>query len=173
MTGLTIAESGMTFGPFRAGHCFWIEKSASYRAIQDGVPIAEFLWLRSRRNRPNVWVVEAKSSSPRPETQPRFEEYLTEIAGKWVNALSLGLALCLGRHPLTQGELPRPFRQIDPGKADFRLVLVIRGHEAAWLFPLQDALVQRLRPTVKAWGLGANAVAVINDVKARELGLIH
>lgn len=173
MTGLTIDESGMTFGPFRAGHCFWIEKSASYRAIQDGVPIAEFLWLRSRRNRPTVWVVEAKSSSPRPGTQPRFEGYVTEIAGKWVNALALGLALCLGRHPSTQGELPRPFLQLDPGMADFRLVLVIRGHEAALLFPLHDALVQRLRPTVKAWGLGAHAVAVINDVKARELGLIH
>lgn len=172
MTTLTIEESGMTFGPFQEDHCFWIEKSASYRAIQLGVPIAEFLWLRTRRSRAVVWVVEARSSSPRPETQPRFDEYISEIKDKLVNALSLGLALHLGRHPGTSGELPAPFQQLDPGKTDFRLVLVIRRSEDDWLFPVQDALVQCLRPTVRAWGLGANAVAVINDEKARKVGLI-
>ncbi len=172
MTTLTIEESGMTFGPFREDHCFWIEKSASYRAIQAGVPIAEFLWLRTRWDRAVVWVVEARSSSPRPETQPRFYEYVSEIKDKLVNALSLGLALHLGRHPRTGGELPAPFQQLDPAKADFRLVLVIRRSEEDWLYPVQDALVQSLGPIVRAWGLGANAVAVISNEKARKVGLI-
>ena len=39
-------ESGMTFGPFPDGSCFPIEQSASYKAIESGVKMAEFLLLR-------------------------------------------------------------------------------------------------------------------------------
>ena len=43
-----IDESGMIFGPYPEGHCFYIEKSETYRKIQDGVKIAEFLLLHSQ-----------------------------------------------------------------------------------------------------------------------------
>ena len=38
-----IIESGMTFGPYADEHCFHIEESATYKKIQDGVRMAEFL----------------------------------------------------------------------------------------------------------------------------------
>lgn len=42
MTMEPITESGMTFGPYPAGQCFYIEKSKCYAAVQEGVQMAEF-----------------------------------------------------------------------------------------------------------------------------------
>jgi hypothetical protein len=51
-----IVESGMSFGPYPEGHCFYIEKSETYKAVQEGVPTAEFLLLRFREgDLPVVW----------------------------------------------------------------------------------------------------------------------
>lgn len=54
-----IVESGMTFGPFPEGTCFYIEKSACYSEIQNGVPMVEFLLLREQKQGPTIWIVEA------------------------------------------------------------------------------------------------------------------
>jgi len=96
---ITIDESGMTFGPYPSGHCFHIEKSALYTDIRQGVKMAEFLLLHADRDRPTMlWVVEAKSSSPRPKNDPDFGQFIMEIREKWINVLSLVLASRLGRH---------------------------------------------------------------------------
>ena len=69
MTINQIVESGMNFGPYPKGHCFFIEKSPTYKKIQNNVQIAEFLLLHyAKDGSPVVWVVEAKSSTPRPAT---------------------------------------------------------------------------------------------------------
>ena len=86
MTTEPIIESGMTFGPYPEGHCFYIEKSETYQKIKEGVKIAEFLLLHSQDDS-IVWIVEAKQSSPRPETQPNFDDFLLEIQEKLTNAL--------------------------------------------------------------------------------------
>jgi hypothetical protein len=169
-----LIESGMTFGPFPDGSCFPIEQSASYKAIENGVKMAEFLLLRQTEdNSPVVWVVEAKSSTPRQQTQPDFDKFIEEIRQKLSNALSLGLAACLGRHPAAGAELSESFKNLDLGKVSFRLVLVINGHQDDWLPPLNDALSIALHPVVKTWALPATAVTVINDGMARDRGLIQ
>jgi len=117
-------------------------------------------------------VVEAKSSSPRPETNPNFEDFIDEIREKLTNALSLGLAACLKRHKGTYAELPQPFKNLDLSSVDFRLILVINGHKETWLPPLQEALSKALLSTVKTWALSATAVAVINEELAKSSGLI-
>jgi hypothetical protein len=117
-------------------------------------------------------VIEAKSSAPQPAPPARFDEFIGEIRNKLVNALSLGIAACLARHPAAQAELPDRFRALDLGTSGFRLVLVINGFQKAWLPPLQDALSKALASTRKLWALGPNAVAVLNDVGAREHGLL-
>ena len=77
MTINQIVESGMNFGPYPKGHCFFIEKSPTYKKIQNNVQIAEFLLLHyAKDGSPVVWVVEAKSSTPRPATQPNFDEFI-------------------------------------------------------------------------------------------------
>ncbi len=168
-----INESGMTFGPYPIDNCFYIEKSELYKKLRNGVPMAEFLLIRSKANNsPQVWVVEAKSSSPQPITQPNFDKFIGEIREKLINALSLSIAACLKRHPGAEIELPASFKTLDLAKATFRLVLVINEHQESWLPPLQDALNNALHSTVKTWGLPANAVVVINDTMAKEHGLI-
>jgi hypothetical protein len=170
MTTEPIIESGMTFGPYPEGHCFYIEKSETYQKIKEGVKIAEFLLLHSQDDS-IVWIVEAKQSSPRPETQPNFDDFLLEIQEKLTNALTLSVATCLKRHS-TYEELPNSFRTLDLEKASFRLILVIKGHQEAWLPPLQDALKKALNPTIKTWNLSATSVVVLNDTMARLQGLI-
>lgn len=170
MTTEPIIESGMTFGPYPEGDCFYIEKSETYQKIKQGVKIAEFLLLHSQDDS-IVWIVEAKQSSPRPETQPNFDDFLLEIQEKLTNALTLTVATCLKRHS-TWGELPNSFQTLDLEKASFRLILVIKGHQEAWLPPLQDALKKALNPTIKTWNLSATSVVVLNDTMARLQGLI-
>ncbi len=88
-----IVESGMTFGPYPDEDCFHIEKSATYAEIQAGVRMAEFLLLRTAAGHPaDLWIVEAKQSSPRPENRPKFVDYIAEICDKLSNALALGVA---------------------------------------------------------------------------------
>lgn len=172
MTTEAIIESGMTFGPYPAGLCFYIEKSACYDKVQEGVQMAEFLLLKQQQQGPTVWVVEAKSSSPRPETQPNFAEFIDEIRTKLTNGFLLAVAARLQRHPAAENELPDAFKTLDLKARGFRFVLVINGHKQEWLEPLQSALVQALKPVVKTWALPATSVAVLNHELAQQHGLI-
>ncbi len=173
MTTDAILESGMRFGPYPAGQCFYIEKSLSYKRIEDGVQIAEFLLLRQKPEQdPVVWVIEAKSSSPRPQTQPNFDEFIDEIRVKLSNAFLLGIAARLNRHNAPVNELPTPFQALDLQQTGFRFVLVIKGHKEEWLPPLQEALSLALKPVVKTWALPPTAVAVMNHTLAEQCGLV-
>jgi hypothetical protein len=168
----SFVESKMTFGPYPGGHCFRVESSATYRAIQDRVQMAEFLLLRTQADAPIIWIVEAKQSSPRPETQENFSKFMGEIRDKLANALALGVASILKRHPAAHAEMPELFQALNLAATGFRLVLVVHGHKTEWLAPLQDALRSVLHVTTRTWALGPNAVAVINHAGAMKLGLI-
>jgi hypothetical protein len=148
MTTQAIVESGMTFGPYLAGQCFYIEKSACYEKVQEGVQMAEFLLLKQQQKGPTVWVVEAKSSCPR-----NFSAYMEEIRVKLVNAFMLGVAACIGRHPSAINELPQTFKDLDLTSASFRFVLVIKGVPEYHLEVLQSALGNMLKPVIKTWAM--------------------
>ncbi|CAK0759946.1 conserved hypothetical protein [Gammaproteobacteria bacterium] len=170
MTTPPIIESGMTFGPYQNGECFYIEKSTTYQTVQKNVPMAEFLLWRNGES-PTVWIIEAKSSTPCPG-RANFAEFIEEIREKLINAFSLAVALRLGRHKNTSEELPPLFKKMDLTTLKFCFVLVINGHHKDWLPPLQEKLSESLRSTVKTWALGPSAVFVINDDQARKRGLI-
>ncbi len=119
-----------------------------------------------------IWVVEAKSSTPRPKTQPRHDEFIEEIRQKLTNRLTLTIAACLGRHEDMSEDLPEPFRELDLSLTGFRLILVVADHPEEWCVPIQDALRQALKTTVKTWAIDPVAVAVINAEMAEERGLI-
>jgi len=168
---ITIDESGMTFGPYPEDRCFVVEKSATYKRVQQDLPIAEFLLLRTPESRPaEIWLVEAKSSTPRPATQPSFDVFIADIRDKLNNALALGVAACLKRHPQAAAEVPAGFQTVDWSNTALKLILVIRGHQDAWLPPLQSALQKALRSTVKSWA--QTEVVVLNDRGARRHGLL-
>lgn len=172
MTTDAISESGMNFGPYPAGQCFYIEKSRCYQALKKGVKMAEFLLLRQQGSGPTLWVVEAKLSSPRPETQPNFDEFIDDIRTKLTNAFLLVLAARLKRHPVAEAELPEAFKTFDLQLQGFRFVLVVNGHKDEWLAPLNEALALALKPVLKTWALPAVSVAVLNQELAQRYGLI-
>ena len=169
-----IVESEMTFGPYPDENCFYIEKSETYRKIQLGVKIGEFLLLRGVRPSASVvWIIEAKSSSPQSTSQPNFDEFINDIRDKLTNAFSLCLAMCLKRHKVGDPQFPASFQRIDLSKVDFRLILVIKGHPKEWLPPLHEVLGKSLRGLVKTWALSPSAVIVLNESMAQEFGLIR
>ncbi|MGM0694843.1 MAG: hypothetical protein ACQEUN_15745 [Pseudomonadota bacterium] len=173
MTTQAIKESGMTFGPYPEGQCFYIEKSSTYKSIENGVKIAEFSLLHATKEAtPTLWIVEAKSSSPRPETQPNFDDFIEEIREKLINAFSLSWASCLKRHKKAETELPKKIKELDLSNSGVRFILVIKGHEEGWLPPLQEALSLALLPTIKTWLFSPTAVAVMNEDIAIKHGLI-
>ncbi|HBF34842.1 TPA: hypothetical protein DDW35_09800 [Candidatus Sumerlaeota bacterium] len=172
---ITISESGMNFGPFDEESCFYIEKSELYLRVKQDAQTAEFLCLHEgKKGTRRILLVEAKSSSPRPETQPNFNEFLDEIVGKMLDSFSLFIAACLGRHEESKtNAIPAKFRELNLGTADFHFVLVIRGHQKRWCVTLQEELYKKLRPTIRKWALSPTAIAVINDADAQQqYGLI-
>ncbi|TCP12531.1 hypothetical protein [Simplicispira metamorpha] len=167
MTTDAIIESGMTFGPYPAGQCFYIEKSACYRQVGQGVKMAEFLLLRQQEQGPTLWVVEAKSSCP-----SEFTAYMDEIRVKLTNAFMLGVAACLGRHTAAKEELPEAFKNLALKTASFRFVLVIKGAPDEHLAALQNTLGAVLKPVIKTWAMSPTSVVVLNEIRAQKYGLI-
>lgn len=168
-----IYESGMCFGPYPDEDCFELEKSATYQRIKQSVRMAEFALIRRSKDKPPIiWLIEAKSSSPKSATQPNFDEFIEEIRQKLTNALHLVLAARLERHSESMSDLPVGFRALSL-QEEFKLVLVINKHREEWLPPLQDTLNLVFSALCKSFGLKPNAVAVINDEKAHLLGLIQ
>ncbi len=167
---VTVVESGMTFGPFHEDQFFYIEKCIVYRAIQDQVKMVEFVLHKPNGVDGQIWLIEAKQSSPQPKNQADWEFYLGELKEKFENGLSLFLALCLNRY--SDPDFHEAIRTVDMGNIQFKITLVIKGHKIEWLPPLKDALQQRLLPLCKSLNLTPNPVLVVNDEMARAKGLI-
>ena len=181
MTTEAIVESGLTFGPFPEGHCFYIEKSDIYEQInkqvqrvnqknKEGVKIAEFLLLRNDTDSHTIWIIEAKSSAPQPKSKDDFDKYIKDICDKFVN--SLILTSSLKRNPDVNDKLSDNFKQIDIASAQFVLTLVINGFKTDWIPPLQHALKNALRSTVIKWSLSSKNILVLNEEGARKEKLI-
>jgi len=161
---VTIVESGMSFGPFPRDHFFHIEKSRVYLEIQNQVKMVEFILHKQDAGGDQIWLVEAKQSSPHPGNQEDWEFYLGELKEKFENGLSLFIALCINRH--SDPDFHETIRTVDLGNIPFKLTLVIKGHKIEWLPPLKDALQQRLLPFCKSLNLTLNPVLVLNDEMA-------
>ena len=178
MTKEPIIESGMTFGPYPDGHCFYIEKSPTIKKINknaqkgEGLQIAEFLLLETKNNQATVFIIEAKTSSPQPANQTDFDRYINEIKEKLANSLALFVALYIQRHSKSYSELSDHFRQLEISNVNFLLILVIQNSKDEWLPPLHETLRKALRLTVKIWNLTPTSVIVLNEEGARKRGLI-
>lgn len=170
MTIQPFFESGLEFGPYEEDVFFRIEQSHVYAKIKDDVKIGEFIFLKDKYR---IIIIEAKSSSPRPETQPNFEEFISDIRDKMLNSFSLFMACRLRRHGNHAFRLlPRKLGVTNPKKIKFSFILVVNGHKHEWCIPIQEALTLALRPIIKTWNIGANSVAVLNKESAVEYGLV-
>lgn len=166
MTMESIIESGMTFGPFAKDDCFCIEKSNVYGNIKGGVKISEFLLLKNGK----ILVIEAKSGAPHPGNKTSFDDFINEIREKFINSMSLYLAMRLKRH--SDGELSDTYKKLDLAEITFLFILVINGFEDEWLIPIKDALARALFSTSKTWALQIPSVIVCNEALARKYKLM-
>ena len=156
-----LMESGMQFGPYPIDNFFHIESSSSYKDIQKGVKIAEFLLFRQIK-RPQILIIEAKTTAPR-----EFEDYICQICEKFTHTLILFTAIYLERH---KAIVPLPLQDIPLEQVEFLFVLVVKNYQKEWLPPLQDKLNLSLKPLLKTWNL--SKVLVMNEEIAREKKLI-
>ena len=60
MVSNTVKESGMEFTTGNQDCFYYIEKSKAYYKIQEGVKIAEFLYLRFPKGKSVINIIEAK-----------------------------------------------------------------------------------------------------------------
>jgi hypothetical protein len=163
---MKFTESGMTF-EFNDELCFQIEKNKVYQAIQaEGIKVAECLLLRKNQ----LWIIEAKKTSPQQTTQPHFDEYIEEIKTKFIHSLTLFNSIYIQRY--NNDELPTQFKQLNLSQIEPVFVLIIKNHQQNWLQPLKDELHRQLKLTAKLWNLKGVWIRLMNEKLAQEAGLI-
>lgn len=116
-----------------------------------------------------ILFIEAKSSTPRPQTVDIFDKFIGEITDKFAHSLMFYNVAIL-RHD--GEEMPKNVKNVNLCKAHYSFVLVIYGHKIEWLPPLMDALRSRLRHTLKLWNIPDVAVKVMNERMALDNKII-
>lgn len=173
MSPLTLRESGLDFGPFDDDECFPVEQSLLYVGLGEGVKMVEFMLVRPGKGGvTNLMCVEAKTSAPQEGTQPRFDEYFTEIRDKMLNALLLFISARMGRHGTAADELPKGLRELDLNGVGFKFILVVSKAEESWLQPLQDKFSLVMKPVIRTFRINPTAAVVLDEKRARAHGLI-
>lgn len=170
MSRSLVEESGMRF-IVDSDKLFRVEKVRPAKSMF-GVKVAEFAELYSDHL---INIIEAKSSSPRPDNTLNFETYIGDIANKLEDTLLLINALRLNRFvDAEMQDYPSAMRHADLSKTmDFHFFLVIKGSQKEWLMPLQNALISRMSTLLQIWNIKSSSVKVINDVMAHDMGIIE
>jgi hypothetical protein len=170
---MNIYESGLVFGEYEESDIFHVEQSSIYKSLGEGVCTAEFVLYREPDK---ILMIEAKSSAPRPSKEknaenPDFDRFIDEVYSKFVHSLDLYFSLVLKRLEDRKGEMPDKFKTIDydSKKTKLKLVLVINGHETAWLSPITAALKEKMSRQVKTFSLD---IIVLNHELAFEYRLL-
>jgi hypothetical protein len=167
---INFSESDMNFGPFKKEYFLHLEKIQVYEKIQSSTKMAEFALICPKDKKVQIWIVEAKKSSPKPLSEDKFSNFISEIKEKLLNGFSLTFAMRVGRHNCDN--LPIEFKNFDPSTSDFRFILILKGHREDWLPPLRDALKNTLTAHLKTWAINPNNVLVLNENLARAYLLI-
>lgn len=118
-------------------------------------------------------MIEAKSSSPQPGNNVKFDEYIADIGQKFVDTLLMFNAIMLDRHEKNYKDgLPDSIKMQDIGKLQYALYLVVHGNETEWMIPIQEALKIYLRHVLNAWNIPDVNVYALNHEDAQTKGLI-
>ncbi|MNH72659.1 hypothetical protein D3C73_248310 [compost metagenome] len=123
-------------------------------------------------NEDGFYIVEAKSSIPRPSSKLEYEKYWQEILEKMENALLLHAMAHVQRNTAAREELPENMATIDWKTINIKLRLVIPSIPDSHLPPITDAFRQTVKKLKKMWGIQDINIAVLNEGKARKNNLI-
>ncbi len=165
---VTITESGVIFGNFAQDDCYQIEHSQGHKSLGEGFKMVEFTYLSNKK----LYVVEAKSSIPRPTTQPDYDKYWDEIFEKFENALTLQMMAFVKRNQSAEAELPQNHKRINWQQTSLELRLVIPTVPTQHLAPITHKFRKHLYKLRKLWSISDTHMFVINEEKARLEGLL-
>lgn len=164
---VSFEESGMTFS-FPEEQLYRIEKDTFVNKAE-GFAVCECV-VRSTDGK--LWLIEAKSSSPKPDGlkgEERFRKFIKEITKKFADTLTVYNAVLL-RH--NADNIPGVLRK-PTAKDCYQLYLIINGHKAEWLPAISNALKSELRGLLYVWHIEDKDVKVINEQIAKSKGLIE
>ena len=122
---------------------------------------------------PRIAFIEAKPSTPNPNSGERFNEFIDDIKQKSTDSLNLFEGIKtghLGEEALMR--LPLNLRNAEIHTNDYLIYLIVHGHRLDWLSGLQDALREAMRDVIKEWNLRDSNVKALNEEIAKELHLI-
>lgn len=170
--GITISESGLTFGPFDPSNLLWLERSPVYQELPNGhgIKMAEFAWVKISSDRCMTYVVEVQASFPRPANS---EAAIQELKEKFFNALALITALKSGLHTRHESALPGTFKPYSMTDLTHQLVLIIPDIPSEQCDNVQRLLAKGLKPVTFFWDLSNPAIVVMNRQIAIKHGLIN
>jgi hypothetical protein len=121
----------------------------------------------------NIALIEAKSSSPRPDNKEDFDQWIDDIRQKFSDSLALFDEI---KHK-THGEdafsrLPEKLQEIPIDPNHYLIYLIVYENKIEWMSGIQDALREALREEVDKWNLKDSNIKAINDEIALEMKLI-
>lgn len=164
---MDIVESNMLL-PFDNQNAYRIEQANIVQEKRD-IKVCEYFALINGR----MLLIEAKSSSPRPENKIKFDEFIDEISQKFIDTLLLFNALSIGRHgEAERNNLPTNIQQIPLANVQYAMYLIVHGNEIEWMEPILAALKLKLKHCLKSWNIQDINVYAINHETAKAKGLI-
>lgn len=164
---MDIVESNMLL-PFDNQNAYRIEQANIVQEKRD-IKVCEYFALINER----MLLIEAKSSSPRPENKIKFDEFIDEISQKFIDTLLLFNALSIGRHgEAERNNLPTNIQQIPLANVQYAMYLIVHGNEIEWMEPILAALKLKLKHCLKSWNIQDINVYAINHETAKTKGLI-
>jgi len=117
-----------------------------------------------------VFLIEAKSSTPRPQNEEQFVTFVGEIAQKFKDSYTYYNSAHQKRQ---QPDMVPPNLQSTPlARQNYEFCLIINGHLREWLPPVLDQLKIMMKKTLKLWGFDDACVKVVNEQGALSKGLI-
>lgn len=164
---MDIVESNMLL-PFDDQNAYRIEQ-ANLVQEKGGIKVCEYFALIDGR----MLLIEAKSSSPRPNNKIKFDEFIDEISQKFIDTLLLFNALNIGRHGNDEkNNLPTNIQNVSLADVRYAMYLIVHGNEIEWMGPILTALKLKLKHCLKSWNIQDINVYAINHEIAKEKGLI-
>ena len=120
-----------------------------------------------------VALIEAKSSSPKPDNKENFDTFIEDIKEKFATSLCLFSEIRGKQHGQEAFErLPIRLQKYDLSDEQYGIYLIIHGNDESWMGGLQDALREALRDVIEQWNIDDVNVKALNHTMAKELKLI-
>lgn len=159
----TFKESGMTF-TFEDDSWYHVEHSPLHSQTEGFMTCECIVKLHDK-----VTLIEAKSSTPRPENAKKFDTFISGITKKFSDTIAFYHAAMLRHDDEPIGE---ELKSANLKDVDYQLLLIIHGHKPEWLPPVMDALKSELRHILKLWRIKDINVKVLNETIAKDKGII-